>query len=138
MVSGQIPEGAAPLIRTAAVSNPTLFFVQAFKAALQQRGIEVDGEALDADSLPARDKLPRGGDLRPVVRHRSEPLSAIGAMLKGSRNLYAESLVRHLGLATGPGAHAGRSLVLDALAGWASTSAARWSRTGRDCRATPT
>ena len=92
VVSGRIPEGAAPLIRTAAVSNPTLFFVRAFKAALQQRGIEVAGEALDVDSLPARDTPPPGGDLRPLVRHRSEPLSAIGAaMLKGSRNLYAES-----------------------------------------------
>ena len=119
VVSGRIPEGAAPLIRIAAVSNPTLFFVQAFKAALQQRGIEVDGDALDVDSLPARDKLPTGGDLRPLVQHRSEPLAAIGAaMLKGSRNLYAESLVRHLGLTTGPGAHAGRSLVVDVLAGW--------------------
>ena len=119
MVSGRIPAGAAPLIRTAAVSNPTLFFVRAFKAGLQQRGIEVDGEALDVDSLPASDRLPPGGDLRPLVHHRSEPLAAIGAaMLKGSRNLYAESLVRHLGLATGPGAHAGRSLVVDTLAGW--------------------
>ena len=99
MVSGRIPEGAAPLIRSAAVSNPTLFFVRAFQAALQQRGIEVDGEALDVDSLAARDKLPPGGDLRPLVRHRSEPLSAIGAaMLKGSRNLYAASVVRHPGL----------------------------------------
>ena len=119
VVSGRIPEGAAPLIRTAAVSNPTLFFVRAFQAALRQRGIEVDGEALDVDSLPASDKLSDVGDLRPLVRHRSEPLSAIGAaMLKASRNLYAESLVRHLGLATGPGAHAGRSLVVDALADW--------------------
>ena len=119
VVSGRIPEGAAPLIRTAAVSNPTLFFVRAFKAALQQRGIEVDGQALDVDSLPASDGRQPGGDLRPLVRHRSQPLSDVGAaMLKGSRNLYAESLVRHLGLTSGPGAHAGRSLVVDALAGW--------------------
>ena len=107
--------------------------------ALQRHGVEVDGEALDVDSLPAREKLPPGGDLRALVRHRSQPLSAIGAaMLKASRNLYAESWCAHLGLVTGPGAYAGRSLVVDALAGWASTSAVRWSRTGRDCRATPT
>jgi len=39
-------------------------------------------------------------------------------MLKQSKNLYAESLVRHLGVATGSAAHAGRSVVGDVLAAW--------------------
>ena len=119
VVAGRIPEGASPIVRTAAVGNPTLFFVQAFKNALEQHGIAVDGKAVDVDSLAARDKAPTLPGLRPLIRHRSEPLSTIGvAMLKQSRNLYAESLVRHLGVVAGSAAHAGRSVVGRMLADW--------------------
>ena len=119
VVTGRIPEGSSPIVRTAAVGNPTLFFVEAFKKALEQHGIAVDGEAVDVDSLAARDKAPALLGLRPLVRHRSEPLSTIGAdMLKQSKNLYAESLVRHLGVAAGSAAHAGRSVVSAVLADW--------------------
>ena len=119
VVAGRIPEGASPIVRTAAVGNPTLFFVQAFKDALEQHGIAVDGEAVDVDSLAARDKAPTLLGLRPLVRHRSEPLSTIGVdMLKQSKNLYAESLVRHLGVVAGSAAHAGRSVVGEVLADW--------------------
>ena len=118
VVSGRIPRGASPVVRAAAVGNPTLFFVQAFKDALERRGIAVDGEAVDVDSL-GRDRTSALPGLRPLVRHRSEPLSAIGVdMLKRSRNLYAESLVRHLGVTAGSAAHAGRSVVREVLAGW--------------------
>ena len=119
VVAGRIPEGATPIVRTAAVGNPTLFFVQAFKNALEREGIAVDGEALDVDSLAAREKAPALLGLRTLVRHRSEPLSAIGVdMLKQSKNLYAESLVRHLGVVASSGAHAGRSVVGTVLADW--------------------
>ena len=119
VATGRIPEGASPIVRTAAVGNPTLFFVEAFKRALEQDGIGVEGEAVDVDSLAARDKAPTLLGLRPLVRHRSEPLSTIGVdMLKQSKNLYAESLVRHLGVVAGSAAHAGRSVVSKVLADW--------------------
>ena len=119
VVSGRIPEGGSPVVRFAAVGNPTLFFVRAFEATLEQRGIAVDGEAIDIDSLAARDKAPALLGLRPLVSHRSEPLSTIGVdMLKQSKNLYAESLVRHLGVAAGSAAHAGRAVVAEVLADW--------------------
>ena len=67
----------------------------------------------------AGDRAPALPGLRALVRHRSEPLSAIGAdMLKQSRNLYAESLVRHLGVASGSTARAGRSVVSAVLNDW--------------------
>ncbi len=119
IVSGRIPAGAAPIVRTAAVGNPTLFFVRAFQEALVRRGVAVDGEAVDVDLLAPRDRASTLAGLRPLLRHRSEPLAAIGAaMLKQSKNLYAESLVRHLGVSSGSGAHAGRALVGEVLAGW--------------------
>ena len=119
VVRGRIPEGASPVVHVAAVGNPTLFFVRAFKEALAERGIAVSGEAVDIDLLAPRDKATALLGLRPLVLHRSEPLSAIGVdMLKQSKNLYAESLVRHLGVSAGAGAHAGRSVVGEVLAGW--------------------
>ena len=118
-VSGQVPEGAAPIVRNVPVGNPTLFFVQAFKEALVEHGIAVDGEAVDADLLAARGKATALARLRPLMRHRSKPLAAIGVdMLKQSKNLYAESLVRHLGVSVSDAAHAGRSVVGEVLAGW--------------------
>ena len=119
VVSGRIPAGASPIVRTAAVANPTLFFVQAFKETLQRRGIAVDGEAIDVDSLAPPDRTPALLDPRPLVRHWSAPLAATGAdMLKHSRNLYAESLVRHLGATVRSAAHTGRAVVSAVLADW--------------------
>jgi len=119
VVSGRIPAGAAPIVRLAAVGNPTLFFVQAFKSALEEHGIAVDGAAVDIDSLAPPDRTAAVLGLRTLVHHRSKPLAAIGVdMLKQSKNLYAESLVRHLGASVGSAAHAGRSVVGEVLAGW--------------------
>ena len=119
VVSGRIPERAASLVRVVAVGNPTLYFVRAFRETLEARGIAVDGEAVDIDLLAARSKASALLGLRPLVRHRSKPLAAIGVdMLKHSKNLYAESLVRHLGVSARDAAHAGRSVVGEVLAGW--------------------
>ena len=119
VVAGRIPAGSPPIVRNAAVGNPTLFFVQAFKNALERNGIVVEGDAVDIDSLAAGDRAPAPPGLRPLLRHRSEPLSTIGAdMLKQSRNLYAESLVRHLGVASGSTARAGRTVVNAVLNDW--------------------
>ena len=119
VVGGRIPAGASSIVRTVAVANPTLFFVQAFKDALEARGIAVDGEAVDVDLLAAPHKAAARLGLRPLVHHRSKPLAAIGVdMLKQSKNLYAESLVRHLGVSAAAAAHAGRPVVGEVLAGW--------------------
>jgi D-alanyl-D-alanine carboxypeptidase/D-alanyl-D-alanine-endopeptidase (penicillin-binding protein 4) len=50
-VRGTIPLDHEPVTRDAAVQNPTLFFVRAFRDALLARGIEVRGEAVDIDEI---------------------------------------------------------------------------------------
>lgn len=119
VVAGRIPTGSDAVVRRTAVGNPTLFFVEAFRAALERHGIAVDGEAIDIDRLAEHDPVRAHRDARPLVRHRSAPLSAIGVeLLKHSSNLYAESLMRHLGAATGGSAQAGRNVVRDVLSAW--------------------
>lgn len=98
VVAGQIPLGHDPVVRIAAVGNPTRFFVQALRDALEQHGIAVAGEAIDIDRLDAEEKASVRRGLQPLVRHRSEPLSAIARrMMKSSQNLYAESMLHRLG-----------------------------------------
>src|SRR5262249_54483861 len=52
-VSGTIAAGGKEYSTTAAVDNPTIFFVNALRATLVRKGIEVTGAAVDIDDLPA-------------------------------------------------------------------------------------
>ena len=124
VVTGQIPRGSEPAVRTAAVDNPTRFFVRALRNALERHGITVGGEAIDIDRLDAQAKTAVRRGLHPLVRHRSDPLSAIArGMMKRSQNLYAESMLLRLGAAAGRGGRAGggragRRVAGRVLAGW--------------------
>lgn len=77
------------------VVNPTDYFVSTMVGVFRQRGIEVDGRAVDVDEWGLR---PRYEGMRRVASHRSPPLSAIaGETNAESNNLYAEHLLRTLG-----------------------------------------
>ena len=65
-VSGTIAAGSAPLERTVAVVNPTIFFAQSLKDGLIARGIAVSGEAVDLDDVARR----VGGRDRRASHHR--------------------------------------------------------------------
>jgi serine-type D-Ala-D-Ala carboxypeptidase/endopeptidase (penicillin-binding protein 4) len=117
-IGGSVPAGGGVLIRTAAVDNPTQFFVEALRLALADRNIPVSGGAWDigdvADPPPAARR-------RVVATRRSEPLSALaGYCLKVSQNFYGETFLRTLGRSAGtPGsAEGGRQAVRETLTSW--------------------
>ena len=116
IVAGTIPHDAEPAIRSGAVSDPTLFFVQGLRASLRQSTVEVDGEAMDIDRFEPAGKRSLRERSRPLIRHRSEPLSVVArALMKGSQNLYSESLLHHLGAMAN---RSGNAVAADVLAGW--------------------
>jgi D-alanyl-D-alanine carboxypeptidase/D-alanyl-D-alanine-endopeptidase (penicillin-binding protein 4) len=88
------------VVRQVAVVNPTVFFVESLKSALLAAGIHVTGAAVDLD-----DVVP---DHSAITQHRilatsdSAPLGEVAAVLmKDSQNLYAESFLKSVGVATG-------------------------------------
>ena len=132
-VTGSVPltpppaaAGAPPLrtvSRKVAVVNPTVFFVESLKDALITHGIRVGGQAVDLDAI-ADTLAVRNEDLatyRVLVRTESPPLHEIATVLmKESQNLYAETLMKAAGVASGgPGTTpAGRAAILAALRAW--------------------
>jgi D-alanyl-D-alanine carboxypeptidase/D-alanyl-D-alanine-endopeptidase (penicillin-binding protein 4) len=119
-VTGSVPAGAAPVVRTAAVRDATGYFLALFETALARRGILVRGPSVRlAALLPA--ERPRE-DSRVLLEHRSPRLAAIAApLMKASQNQYAETLLRALGRTDSAGegtASAGRAAVRHVLEGW--------------------
>ena len=109
-VRGTVPLGGKPAIRTAAVDNPTGFFIEAFRLALASRGIAVHGGAWDIDDLA---DAPAPTRRRVLATRRSLPLSSLGGyFLKESQNFYGETLLRAIGRGS---ADAGRRAVRDTL-----------------------
>ena len=96
---GSIPLVSEPIVRVVSVNNPTLFFVTALRNALTAQGIEVRGAAVDVDDL--RDApSPASGTV--LVIHHSPPLSELATrLMKDSVNLYAETLLKTIGVASG-------------------------------------
>ncbi len=116
-VRGTVPASGAPVTRTAAVPNPTRYFVEAFRLALAERGITVTSGAWDIDDLVEPPPAAR----RPLAERQSAPLSSVAAhTLKVSQNLYGDTLLKTLGRTpTQPGsAAAGLQIVARTLAGW--------------------
>jgi D-alanyl-D-alanine carboxypeptidase/D-alanyl-D-alanine-endopeptidase (penicillin-binding protein 4) len=117
-VAGQVPAGGATLVRTAAIENPTSFFVEALRLELASRGVGVAGGAADVDEVTAG--LAQG-PRRLIARRDSAPLSALaGYAMKVSQNFYLEMLLRAVGRsATAPGSVArGRTVVGEVLTSW--------------------
>ena len=100
-VTGSIAVGSAALERTVAVVNPTVFFAQAVKDYLADRGIEVTGAAADFDDV-AMDVATASGTRRVIVSTQSPPLREIATVLmKVSQNLYAETFLKAIGASRG-------------------------------------
>lgn len=116
-VTGALPSGDR-YVRTVAVDNPTLYYVRAVRAGLVANGIDVRGEAVDVGDLAAPPAVERASVL---MEHRSPPLSSMAEpLLQLSQNMFAETLLRTLGLkASGAGtAEAGRRALREVLDGW--------------------
>ncbi len=116
-VAGVIPLGAAEMTRLVSVDNPARFFAQALKGVLTTNGIRVRGNAIAIRSL---DTVPDLAGATTLVSHRSAPLSEIAqVMMKVSQNLYAETLVKTLGLEAGAGTtEAGDEVVRQLIESW--------------------
>ena len=117
-ISGIVPAGANVITRTAAIDNPTRFFVEGLRLALADRGIRVRSGAWDLDDVA---DPPRESGRRVIARRQSAPLSALaGYWLKVSQNFYAEMFFKTLGRAPGqPGsAEGGRRAVREVLTPW--------------------
>ncbi len=121
-LTGAIPIDAAPQVRNVAVDNATLYFVNAVRAGLRANGIEIRGDAVDADDLVHR---PHVDAAAAMMTHRSPALSSLAdTLMKLSQNLYAETLLRTIGrVRSGVGsADAGRAAIRDVLASWGIAS----------------
>jgi D-alanyl-D-alanine carboxypeptidase/D-alanyl-D-alanine-endopeptidase (penicillin-binding protein 4) len=78
------------------VENPTLYFVTALRRALVAGGIDVRGPAVDIDDL---DNPPTHNAAAPLITYQSPPLSMLATtMMKLSQNLYAETLLKTVGI----------------------------------------
>lgn len=94
-IEGQVPMGRSDR-ESISVTDPTTFFVEVFRQYLGARGIVTTGTAVDLDGLPLE---PVYDSLSILARHYSAPLSEIAAVTnKDSHNLYAEHLLRTLGV----------------------------------------
>ncbi len=92
-VTGILPVGSQPATRTVAVRSPAHLYMAALRRVLVEEGIAIsDGTAVVRNADPARLTL--------LWIHASPPLAEIlKPLLKVSQNLYAETVVRALGVA---------------------------------------
>ncbi|MDE3154105.1 MAG: D-alanyl-D-alanine carboxypeptidase/D-alanyl-D-alanine-endopeptidase [Acidobacteriota bacterium] len=118
-LSGTLPAGGPAVARTAAVPDPPALFARSLRAALVARGIAVDQEGLDlADAAPP----PALTEASTLIDYRSPPLSSLAAvMMKVSENLYAETLLRTIGLVGGQPPEPGPQRIGEVLTGWGFT-----------------
>src|SRR4030095_2902485 len=125
-VTGSIPVAAPPETRTVAVVNPTVFYAESARSALVARGITIGGPAVDYDDVAAELIPGEGGVADPmpvsvIATTQSPPLPDMPSFLmKVSKNLYAETLLKAVGAArSGLGTtEAGRVIVRNVLTGW--------------------
>jgi D-alanyl-D-alanine carboxypeptidase/D-alanyl-D-alanine-endopeptidase (penicillin-binding protein 4) len=116
-VGGSVPFGGPPVVRGAAVDDPTRFFVEGLRLALADHGILVRDGVGTIDELPTA----AAGSRRVIATRSSAPLSALaGYFLKVSQNLYADMLLKTIGRAAGrPGSVVeGVRVVRETIAGW--------------------
>lgn len=116
-IRGQVALGAAPLAATAAVPNPTLFYLNAVRDALLRHGIVVGGDVADIDVVPFPPDMAKATLL---LEDRSAPLfEIVDTTNKWSRNLYAETLLRSLSPPGGPATtEAGLKVLATTLRRW--------------------
>ena len=118
-VSGRVPAGGGPANRVTTIDNPTRYFVEALRLALQERGIVVSEGAFDIDEFAPATGQP--GTRRLIAKRDSAPLSALGAyFMKVSQNFYGEMFLKAIGRSpTRAGtAGAGRQVARETLGAW--------------------
>ena len=120
-VRGQVAAGATPIRETAAVPNPTVFYLNALREALSRHGIAVGGRALDIDELTT---VPDRSKATLLLEDRSASLlEIVDVTNKWSRNLYAETLLRSLSPAGEPAtAEGGLTVLTETLRTWGITT----------------
>jgi D-alanyl-D-alanine carboxypeptidase/D-alanyl-D-alanine-endopeptidase (penicillin-binding protein 4) len=121
-LDGTISPSAERVVRNVAIDNPTLYFANATRDGLIGAGIEVAGSAVDIDDLATAPDRSSAVFRAEVV---SKNLAAIGeTMMKLSQNLFAETLLKTLGLhASGVGSTvAGRAVVDATLLKWGTAA----------------
>ncbi len=101
VVRGQVPVGAAPVVRICAVDDPAGFARALFIDALRREGVAVKASGL----RPPTAELPESASyarLTRVATFKSPPLAeALKVTLKVSHNLYASTLPLLLGVKSG-------------------------------------
>ena len=117
-LTGTISIDGVRQARDVSVGNPTLYFANAVRSALIANGIDVFGGAVDADDLV---DPPSPSPRHQIIRYQSPPLSALAdPLMKRSQNMYAETLLRAMGVATRQTgtAEAGLGALRDTLTAW--------------------
>jgi len=120
-VRGQVAVGAAPVRQTAAVPNPTVFYLNALREALLRHGIVVGGALADIDDVRVAPDLSKAALL---LEDRSASLfEIVDVTNKWSNNLYAETLLRSLSPAGQPATtEAGLTVLTETLRQWGVTT----------------
>lgn len=107
VIAGQIPVRSRGRGFELAADDPARFAALAFRQALADIGITVDGKAVSRHFLPDRLESLRSGPEAPETDSRDEPLAtassaslreAVRVVNKASLNLQAEMLLRETGL----------------------------------------
>jgi len=116
-IRGQVALGAAPLAATAAVPNPTIFYLNAMREALLRHGIVIAGDIADVDAVAFPPDLAKATLL---LEDRSASLfEIVDTTNKWSRNLYAETLLRSLSPPGAPATtEAGLQVVAETVGRW--------------------
>ncbi len=93
VISGSVPAKGDPVVRSVAVHSPAHYYLSALKSVLTEAGI-------DTGSCRILEKRGYGSTSLPELWvHRSPALrECLKPLMKASQNLYAETLVRTLGL----------------------------------------
>ncbi len=100
-LSSRVPEGSIDR-EALTISNPTQYFVYILRETLLREGIEVEGEAVDADDLARPIDYYESSPL-PAASYQSPDLDSLARVInKESINLYADQVLRTLGAELGP------------------------------------
>lgn len=115
-ISGKINTTQDTLEISPAIFNPTLYYVTVLREVFEEKGIEVTGSASDIDDVDTNHV--KISELVNLITHKSPPLrEIIKILMKRSQNLYAETMVRIMGLLEkGEGSfYEGREVVFERL-----------------------
>jgi D-alanyl-D-alanine carboxypeptidase/D-alanyl-D-alanine-endopeptidase (penicillin-binding protein 4) len=115
-IRGTLAAAGSAVVRLVSAPNPTMYFVNALGDALSTAGITSGGSPVDIDDLG----FPPMTRVQQLLGHRSPNLATLArTMMKDSQNLYAETLLKTIGMRNGVGTvAAGREAVVATLQNW--------------------